>query len=594
MASTVLGTLLEGPIDGATYWGENIRRPVLFTAAVETLLDQGHRHFVEIAPHPVLSADITQIMEAKSGPGLVCPSLRRKAPEQLCFRRTLGRLYGQGFPINFAALYPEGNLASLPSYPWQRTRFWMNTATSQRRNRTGHLWVDKPLRPATQPDLEIYRSEFALSEFPFLREHRVGEDVVFPATGFIEVAHEAALRAFGQGPLMLEDLKLEKMLVLSADVQLQLVVEHQDNRLVCRFMAPQTDGEQSWTSFATAVIRRPDTATPSAWQTPKELPLLLEGSAFYAALEQQNMFYGEPFRRVQELRGDGLHLHAVLEGPEDSDTFHFHPTLLDAALHTILGSLERETTDSFLPVGIKRLTLHARPQANGVYHSHVRLDEQENAATLSGDLHLYDDNGQLCATVEGFRLARSRTRRPNPLLRRFLEPVWETKASAVSPASREALQLLVFAGAGQERLPAEIEAQGHRLLVVEPGKAYTRTSDDRFAIDPQNPEHYHTLLKDIAAASPEWDSLIYLWAENTGETVDSEHVNAARCWTSTAPTFLLQALEQSASLSLDELVLVTRNLHGLDRQPGNPLQAPLWGLGRVVNYEQARPRVRRY
>ncbi|RMB81445.1 acyltransferase domain-containing protein [Streptomyces shenzhenensis] len=54
MISTTTGKPIGvGELDAA-YWFRNLRRPVVFDAAVRTALDCGHRTFVEISPHPVL------------------------------------------------------------------------------------------------------------------------------------------------------------------------------------------------------------------------------------------------------------------------------------------------------------------------------------------------------------------------------------------------------------------------------------------------------------------------------------------------------------------------------------------------------------
>ena len=51
--STVTGGEVDGRQLDADYWWDNIRRPVQFAKAIESLIAEGHQVFVEIGPHPV-------------------------------------------------------------------------------------------------------------------------------------------------------------------------------------------------------------------------------------------------------------------------------------------------------------------------------------------------------------------------------------------------------------------------------------------------------------------------------------------------------------------------------------------------------------
>ncbi|WP_147255387.1 acyltransferase domain-containing protein, partial [Streptomyces sp. PT12] len=61
--STVTGQPLNGPELTAEYWYQNLRNPVRFADAVSSLINQGHRLFVEASPHPVLAMAIAEITE---------------------------------------------------------------------------------------------------------------------------------------------------------------------------------------------------------------------------------------------------------------------------------------------------------------------------------------------------------------------------------------------------------------------------------------------------------------------------------------------------------------------------------------------------
>ena len=103
--SSVSGVKTER-LEGA-YWWSNIRKPVQFAAAMETI-KQDYRPDVvlEIAPHSALQPIIAQCLE--DAPAMACiPTLMRNTDVCLGFQQTLGALFRAGVPLDFAAQYPR-------------------------------------------------------------------------------------------------------------------------------------------------------------------------------------------------------------------------------------------------------------------------------------------------------------------------------------------------------------------------------------------------------------------------------------------------------------------------------------------------------
>jgi acyl transferase domain-containing protein len=123
--STLTGQLSNGRGFDAAYWGRQVRKPVLFAAAINQLTEDQNAVFVEISSHPVLSANISECLHYRDQAGSVLPSLRRDNEEQAMMLSTLGALYTLGYPLDWKRLYPSGRCIRLPSYPWQRERLWL-------------------------------------------------------------------------------------------------------------------------------------------------------------------------------------------------------------------------------------------------------------------------------------------------------------------------------------------------------------------------------------------------------------------------------------------------------------------------------------
>ena len=124
--STGTGAAIDGERLDAAYWGTNVRAPVEFAGAVASAFGDGQRLFFEIGPHPVLSTNLAQCLAAQKEPGHVAFTLRRESDEPVAMREALASLWALGVSVDWNALNPSGGrCVSLPSYPWQRERYWL-------------------------------------------------------------------------------------------------------------------------------------------------------------------------------------------------------------------------------------------------------------------------------------------------------------------------------------------------------------------------------------------------------------------------------------------------------------------------------------
>ncbi|MGG6240881.1 alpha/beta fold hydrolase [Nodosilinea sp. AN01ver1] len=118
------------PMD-ARYWRRHARQPVRFAEAIATLQAAGHTLFLEVGPHPVLSAMGKRCVAQNSHTWL--PSLRRGQSDWHTLLTSLGHLYQQGLTIDWASFDRpyQRQWLSLPTYPFQRQRYWIDLALPQ-------------------------------------------------------------------------------------------------------------------------------------------------------------------------------------------------------------------------------------------------------------------------------------------------------------------------------------------------------------------------------------------------------------------------------------------------------------------------------
>lgn len=129
--STVLADPRDPAPCDADYWVANLRRPVRFTQAVRAAADDGHRLFVEVAPHPTQLHPLTETLrEAGAEEPLILPTLRRGTDDTLTFRTSLATLLvrGVGGPAPLQELHPGARVVDVPTPRWRHRRFWAGEA----------------------------------------------------------------------------------------------------------------------------------------------------------------------------------------------------------------------------------------------------------------------------------------------------------------------------------------------------------------------------------------------------------------------------------------------------------------------------------
>jgi acyl transferase domain-containing protein len=122
-----------------SYWRRNMREPVNFRQAIQAATEEGVTTFLEIGPSPTLLALGRQCL---SDPRLGwLPSLRRGYDEWQVILESVASLYTAGAAVNWKRFEKEssGRRVSLPTYPFERSRFWIEIP----QNRDGVKQLDR-------------------------------------------------------------------------------------------------------------------------------------------------------------------------------------------------------------------------------------------------------------------------------------------------------------------------------------------------------------------------------------------------------------------------------------------------------------------
>ena len=189
--SSVSGVKTER-LEGA-YWWSNIRKPVQFAAAMETI-KQDYRPDVvlEIAPHSALQPIIAQCLE--DAPAMACiPTLMRNTDVCLGFQQTLGALFRAGVPLDFAAQYPRPEPVAhvLPGYPREEQAVVDIMRDDEFYVRQGEYSHGPLVGHRVPSEHMLFEARLSEADFPWLADHRVHHAAILPGAGYIELILEA-------------------------------------------------------------------------------------------------------------------------------------------------------------------------------------------------------------------------------------------------------------------------------------------------------------------------------------------------------------------------------------------------------------------
>jgi pimaricinolide synthase PimS2 len=133
MVSAMSGDLLAGPEMDPAYWYASLRSAVEFDRAIRILASGGHRTFIEVSPHPGLTTAITDTLEdtaqSPAAPATaVIGTLRRDEGGPARLLSSLAEAHVHGVRVDWDLLLDHGKKVELPTYAFQRQRFWPQAA----------------------------------------------------------------------------------------------------------------------------------------------------------------------------------------------------------------------------------------------------------------------------------------------------------------------------------------------------------------------------------------------------------------------------------------------------------------------------------
>jgi len=416
----------QTPLD-AGYWRRHSRQPVQFAESVRTVAALGCSVLMEIGPQPVLTSAAVQVWPEHLAAPRAVLSMRKGVDDRRQIADALAAAYVGGHRPDFAAIaHGSSTPLELPTYPFQRRRFWpkasgLTGAEGNGASVSGILGSAKELASGDS----VFTSRLSVKSQPWLSDHVIYGTVVVPGATYAAMALAAvgtparAKEVFFYEPIILPE-------KASREVQLTLHPLNQDGE--SRFQVhSRAYGEKGaeWSLNAEGVVATgaddADATTPGEPQEPVD-----EAVERLERMRPQDLF--ETFADLElawgptwsgSLKslwlGDGEAIGDILVGEELTEhlgTEPMHPVLMDLctgvafpAFPALLAA-EQGVNDLFLPLRYGQVTLREKMPRR--FYCRARWhDSGLDSETQVFDLDFLDRDGRHLGGIREFTVKRA-------------------------------------------------------------------------------------------------------------------------------------------------------------------------------------------
>ncbi|KAF7536474.1 hypothetical protein G7054_g4512 [Neopestalotiopsis clavispora] len=432
MYSSVTGAPLDNSRQlDAQYWQNNLQSPVLFRTAVDALVEEQEKPgsnlvFVEVGPHSALAGPLRQTLAQKSSKSSYTSCLVRSQDAHLTFLRALGYVWQQGYPFDCERLLnPQGHakvIHDLPTYSWSHEHSYVFGSRVSNHNRSRPFRRHELLgvRGAECSDDEPqFRNMLVSDRVPWLQDHCIDGEIVFPCAGYLAMVGEAMrqLHDGDYGGYSVRKVAIGTAMVIhSGQKPVEIITSLRKLRLTDTLdgswwdFTISTNSGSSWTRHCAGQVRaanqiqeNPDHSTAHSFTR------VANAKSWYNAYKSVGADYGPTFQVVRDILAStteqackGTVVNVVEDEEED---YTIHPTTIDgflqlfgiAAHNGIAHKLSRMNVPTF----IESMTVAA---CQSVVTT-IAKASMSPRGTLHGQGQGFDDHGSLVFTTKGLRLS---------------------------------------------------------------------------------------------------------------------------------------------------------------------------------------------
>ncbi|KAF9772089.1 hypothetical protein IL306_010202 [Fusarium sp. DS 682] len=252
---------------------------------------------------------------------------------------------------DFEVLMKGGHcVPNLPCYPWnhQRSYWWEPRVAKEWRHRKYPYHDLLGVKLPESTDIEpVFRNLFHLDNAPWIRDHKIKDDIIFPFAGYIAMTGEAVRQLTGiQDGFSLRQVLIDTALVVPEGAPTELVTNFRRHRLTdstesqwWEFVIMSHNGH-GWTRHCSGQVRAETSAAMVPAETPKEQPRQVGMRKWYELSSKLGMHYGPLFRSLEDMTANTVIPRVCVAKTRnnqhgDEANYHLHPVVIDACFQLL-------------------------------------------------------------------------------------------------------------------------------------------------------------------------------------------------------------------------------------------------------------------
>ncbi|KAI4849577.1 ketoacyl-synt-domain-containing protein [Aureobasidium sp. EXF-8845] len=402
MYSCINGKVLDVPEDvRIAYWRENLENPVNFTQALSSLIEAQPtvNCLIEVGMHSALAGPIKQIrasLNIQPEKLLYLPSIIRGEANVENVLKLAGSLWTADYPIDVEAVNGVGNfLPNLPTYQWNYDNglLWTENRLSRQlrfREHARHDLLGSLVVPSSRLN-PTWRNRLRTKDVPWLSDHRIGNDVIFPAAGYCAVAIEAVTQFVEASDkvitgLSIQHMKIKAPLVIPSEGEVEILFDlhtvqssaTQASHIVFEFSLSSVNSENKGTehAFGKIILHQQEETPIMQNELAKNVrwheDIGKSDEKWYKALAKIGLYYGPAFCPLRNIQSDTeetataqIDLQPTRDTMVHESRYAIHPASLDGCIQLAViascGGNVKGISKAYLPTTIENLTIWRTP-----------------------------------------------------------------------------------------------------------------------------------------------------------------------------------------------------------------------------------------
>ncbi len=412
----------------ADYWSNSVREAINLKTSCSFLKEQGCELFVEIGNNPILKEQAQQYLSPED----IDNWLTLLPDNQEYWRvllQSLATLYKKGVEINWDNFYQDKsyNRLQLPTYPFERQSYWIDTAKYQPRkiaNQQSHPLLGEKLSSPLAPIQ--FESLLNIDNLPLVKDHRLGGIPVMNLVVYLEMVFAGAAtifnNTFDSQKIIFTDVIVPKALTFpdkeTRTVQLIFNSEDSQTSYFQIFSHNQEQITNDWTLNAggklklkSADLLQPAPAIISWTDIKNRCDEKISSSNFYQTMTRRGATLGSECQVLEQIwRRDGEALGKIIfynHKEEKEDLYYLPLSAIDACLQILSATCSLDSTYSYLIVGFESFQFYGNSQEQLWCHAQLLGNNYiGDAQTIIGDVCLFDATGLVLAKFTNVQLKR--------------------------------------------------------------------------------------------------------------------------------------------------------------------------------------------